>query len=217
KVLWAGKTGVREVIRLHWLAQGKKGFLDVTPEHRIRMASGEYVEARKLVSGDYRTPDANKRTPKRQVLAMGREGDKVFQTNRKITKVEFIKNVVDVYDLEVEEHHNFIANKICVHNSSDSPNFQNLPIRNPKMAKIIRSAFIPRSDRHVLVEIDYSGIEVRVAACYHKDPVMIEYINDPTKDMHRDMAAQCYLAPPEQVSKQMRYCGKNMYVFPQFY
>lgn len=100
--------------------------------------------------------------------------------------------------------------------SSDSPNFQNFPIRDPKMGKIIRQCFIPRKGHH-LVEIDYSGLEVRVAACYHKDPTMISYIKDPTKDMHRDMAAQCYSVKPEQVSKGMRYCGKNMFVFPQFY
>lgn len=100
--------------------------------------------------------------------------------------------------------------------SSDSPNFQNFPIRNPESGKLIRKCFIPRKN-HVIVEIDEGGIEVRVAACYHKDPVMMKYINDPTKDMHRDMAAQCYKSKTTQVSKAMRHCGKNMFVFPQFY
>lgn len=100
--------------------------------------------------------------------------------------------------------------------SSDSPNFQNMPIRNPEMGKIIRRCFIPRKG-HVIVENDYSGVEVRVAACYHKDPRMLTYIKDPTKDMHRDMAAQIYKLLPEQVQKNHRYCGKNKFVFPQFY
>ena len=100
--------------------------------------------------------------------------------------------------------------------SSDSINFQNLPIRDAEMGKTVRQCFIPRKGR-VLVEIDYVGIEVRVSACYNKDPVLIEYIKDPTKDMHRDMAAQCYKLEPEQVSKQTRYVAKNQYVFPQFY
>lgn len=101
--------------------------------------------------------------------------------------------------------------------SSDSPNFQNFPIRDPATGKLIRSCFIPREEDRVLVEIDFSGIEVRIAACYHKDPTMLSYIKDPTKDMHRDMAAECFLCKPEQVSKNMRYCAKNMYVFPEFY
>lgn len=33
----------------------------------------------------------------------------------------------DVYDIEVEGIHNFIANEICVHNSSENPNVQNIP------------------------------------------------------------------------------------------
>lgn len=100
--------------------------------------------------------------------------------------------------------------------SSEAINFQNIPIRNKKMNELIRTAFIPRKGRH-LVEIDFSGIEVRIAACYHKDPMMLKYIKDPTKDMHRDMAMQCYKLPQEEVTKDIRYCGKNMFVFPQFY
>lgn len=100
--------------------------------------------------------------------------------------------------------------------TSQDPNFQNMPIRDPEMGKIIRSCFIPRDD-HQIVEIDYSAIEVRVAACYHNDPKMLRYINDPSTDMHRDSAADCFKCDPSQVSKTMRYCGKNMFVFPQFY
>ena len=111
--------------------------------------------------------------------------------------------------------------------SSDSPNFQNLPVRNPELGKMVRRAFIPRPNGH-LVEMDYSGIEVCIAACYHKDPRMIEYISDPTKDLHRDMAMECFALPKSEMSnptdeedrkriKQIRYCGKNMFVFPQFY
>jgi DNA polymerase-1 len=100
--------------------------------------------------------------------------------------------------------------------SSDTPNFQNLPIRNPEMGKIIRSCFIAR-ENHVLVENDFGGIEVRVVCCYNKDPVLIDYICDSTKDMHRDVAAKCYCLPTDQVSKTIRYCGKNQFVFPEFY
>lgn len=101
--------------------------------------------------------------------------------------------------------------------SSDSPNFQNFPVRDPFMAQIIRSVFRPREGFQI-VETDYVGVEVRGAACYHKDPVMLKYIKDPSKDMHRDMAQQCFLIDdPSQVSKEARYCGKNMFVFPQFY
>lgn len=105
---------------------------------------------------------------------------------------------------------------ITYRSSSDSPNFQNFPVRDPEIGKLVRESFISRKN-HQLVEVDYGAVEVRVAACYNEDPALIEYIKDPTKDMHRDMAAQCFMLKPKQVSKHARYSGKNMFVFPQFY
>jgi DNA polymerase-1 len=100
--------------------------------------------------------------------------------------------------------------------SSSEINFQNIPIRNPTIGKTIRRAFIPR-DGHVLVEVDYVGIEVRVSCCYNQDPRLISYVKDKSRDMHRDMAMQIFKLKCEQVSKVARYCAKNMFVFPQFY
>lgn len=112
--------------------------------------------------------------------------------------------------------------------SSDSPNFQNIPIRIPEMGKLIRQCFIPRASNRHIVEIDYGGIEVCAASWYHKDPVMLDYLADDTKDMHKDMAQQCFALPLKEVHNPVddkdaerintiRYCGKNMFVFPQFY
>jgi hypothetical protein len=136
--------------------------------------------------------------------------------NHTITHLEYLDNPVDVYDLEVEEHNNFFANEVCVHNSSNSPNFQNLPIRDKEMGKIIRQAFIPHLG-HRFGGVDYAAIEVKIAACYHTDQTMLEYIRNPSSDMHRDMAMECYKLEQSQVTKQSRYCAKNKFVFPQFY
>lgn len=103
---------------------------------------------------------------------------------------------------------------ITFRSSSKNPNFQNIPVRNPKIGELIRRCFIGRGR---LVEIDYGGIEVCVSTCYNKDKNLISYVKDKTKDMHRDMAAQCYMIPPDEVDKMTRYCAKNMFVFPQFY
>lgn len=100
--------------------------------------------------------------------------------------------------------------------SSDSPNFQNFPVRDKEIAELIRSLFIA-SEGHVLVENDFKGIEVSMSACYHHDPVFMSYITTPGKDMHRDMAAQIYCLKPDQVCKDTRYGAKNKFVFPQFY
>ncbi len=100
--------------------------------------------------------------------------------------------------------------------SSDKPNFQNIPVKNPVIKKLVRQAFIARLN-HQLVEVDYSGAEICCATCYHKDPRMISYIKDDTKDLHRDMAMECYMIPKKQVSWDARDTGKNMFVFPEFY
>uniref|UniRef100_A0A6M3K2P3 Putative DNA polymerase n=1 Tax=viral metagenome TaxID=1070528 RepID=A0A6M3K2P3_9ZZZZ len=100
--------------------------------------------------------------------------------------------------------------------SSDHPNFQNMPIRDKKIGKLIRSCFVPRKGNRI-VELDYSGIEVRIAACYHKDQNMLRYINDPESDMHRDMAQQIYFLRKKQMTKEIRFCTKSYFVFAQFY
>lgn len=104
--------------------------------------------------------------------------------------------------------------------SSDSPNFQNIPKRDKEAMKICRKAIYPRKG-HQLMEIDYGALEVRIAACYHKDPTMLQYIKDPTTDMHGDMAKEIFLIDafdkriPEH--KILRAAAKNGFVFPQFY
>jgi DNA polymerase-1 len=99
--------------------------------------------------------------------------------------------------------------------SSDSPNFQNIPVRNAFIRRLIRRAFIPRPG-HILVEVDYGQLEVCIAACYHHDPTMLKYIQD-KQDLHRDMAAELFMCDREDVSKDARYSAKNRFVFPQFY
>lgn len=120
-------------------------------------------------------------------------------------------------------HPFFHLHKVVTYRSSSSdPNFQNLPIRDGEIAEMLRTAFIPR-DGHLIIENDFKGIEVCASACYNRDPVLIEYIKDPTKDMHRDCAAALFCIPPDSPywktkdGKNARYVGKNQYVFPGFY
>jgi len=101
--------------------------------------------------------------------------------------------------------------------SVSDPNTQNIPIRDPETAEIIRPNFIPRASDRQISELDFAGIEVRVSACYNKDPNLLTYIRDETTDMHRDMAMECYILLLEEMTKDIRYCSKNKFVFPQFY
>jgi DNA polymerase I-like protein with 3'-5' exonuclease and polymerase domains len=105
--------------------------------------------------------------------------------------------------------------------SSSDPNFQNIPKRDKEAMNICRRAIFPR-EGHQLIEVDFSGLEVSIAACYHKDPTMMKYLKDPDSDMHGDMAAQIFCIDdfdkkkhPEH--KYLRGATKNSFVFPQFY
>ena len=104
--------------------------------------------------------------------------------------------------------------------SSDRPNFQNIPKRDKEAMQITRKALFPRPG-HQLMEVDFSGIEVRIAVTYHKDPQMIKYITDPTTDMHGDMAKEIFIIDNFDKSipeyKVLRQAAKNGFVFPQFY
>lgn len=107
---------------------------------------------------------------------------------------------------------------ITYRSSSDSPNFQNIPKRDEEMMNICRKALYPRPG-HQLLEVDYSGLEVRIAACYHKDSTMLKYINDPKSDMHADMARQIFKLDKYERDKHytLRQAAKNGFVFPEFY
>jgi DNA polymerase I-like protein with 3'-5' exonuclease and polymerase domains len=104
--------------------------------------------------------------------------------------------------------------------SSDSPNFQNIPIRNKEIAKMCRSVLFPRKG-HFLAESDFKSIEVGISSCYNQDPTLLEYMRDPTTDMHRDMAMQLYFINKfdENIPSHshLRKAAKNGFVFPQFY
>lgn len=118
-------------------------------------------------------------------------------------------------------HPNFNLHLVTTfRSSSDHPNFHNIPKRDAQSRNLVRSVIFPR-EGHQFMSADFSGIEVRIAACYHQDPTMLSYINDPTTDMHRDMAIQLFDLKAFDKScsgdKHLRQGAKNGFVFPQFY
>lgn len=105
---------------------------------------------------------------------------------------------------------------ITFRGSCSDPNGQNIPNREPRLAKIVRPMFIPRSEEYVIIESDFSGNEVKSAATYHHDPRMIRYLKE-DYDLHLDMAAECYKLERDQVSKPIRGAAKGMFVFAAFF
>jgi len=122
-------------------------------------------------------------------------------------------------------HPSFNLNTVITfRSSSSSPNFTNIPIRNKEISKYIRTAFIPDGPDWVIVENDFRGAEVRVSACYHHDPTLVDYLVNPDSDMHRDAALDNFLITREewnQIAKEdagpLRNLCKGAFVFAQFY
>jgi len=109
-----------------------------------------------------------------------------------------------------------IHNVVTYRSSSSNINFQNVPKRNEYFKKTIRKSIFPPQD-YLLLEADFSGLEVCIGACYHKDPNMIAEVTDPNRDMHRDMAKECFLLNNDEWTKPIRGEAKGDFVFAEFY
>jgi DNA polymerase-1 len=90
--------------------------------------------------------------------------------------------------------------------SSTAPNLQNIPIRTSEGVKL-RKAFVASDDEHILVDADYSQIELRILAHISGDENMREAFNSGA-DIHRRTSAQVFGVPEDEVTKQMRSSAK---------
>jgi DNA polymerase I len=102
--------------------------------------------------------------------------------------------------------------------SADSPNFQNIPIRDAEMQKLCRSALFPRKG-HQLLEVDFGQLEVRISYCYNKDEKLgYDILHG---DMHTDMAKEIFMIDNFDKNKPghklLRQAAKNGFVFAEFY
>ena len=89
--------------------------------------------------------------------------------------------------------------------SSAEPNLQNIPVRT-ELGSEIRRMFVARPG-WVLVDADYSQIELRVLAHIAGDQAMQEAFRS-GEDFHRHTAAQVFHVPPESVTPLMRRHAK---------
>ena len=89
--------------------------------------------------------------------------------------------------------------------SSTEPNLQNIPVRTDLGAEI-RKVFIPK-DGFVLVDADYSQIELRVLAHIAQDKVMQNaFVSG--QDIHTATASQVFGVAPDQVTALQRRHAK---------
>lgn len=89
--------------------------------------------------------------------------------------------------------------------SSTEPNLQNIPTRT-ELGREIRKMFVAK-DGYVLVDADYSQIELRVLAHIANDEAMINAFRN-NEDIHAVTASQVLGIPLEDVTKEQRSSAK---------
>jgi len=92
--------------------------------------------------------------------------------------------------------------------SSSDPNLQNIPIRT-EVGRKIRQAFIPGKSNHVLVDADYSQIELRIMAHISQDATLMNSFQK-DEDVHLRTAALVFKKPPEEVTPELRRRAKEV-------
>lgn len=89
--------------------------------------------------------------------------------------------------------------------SSKDPNVQNIPARTEE-GRAIRRAFVADAG-YKLVAIDYSQIELRIAAFLSGDENLMQIFTD-GEDVHRGVASRVFKVAPEDVTPDMRHRAK---------
>ncbi len=90
--------------------------------------------------------------------------------------------------------------------SSSDPNLQNIPIRT-EYGREFRRYFIPKNEDYVIVDADYSQIELRLMAHVAGDEAMLEAYREGT-DIHTMTACKVFHVSPDEVTLELRKRAK---------
>ncbi len=92
--------------------------------------------------------------------------------------------------------------------SSTEPNLQNIPIRT-EVGRRIRRAFIPGDEGHLILDADYSQIELRIMAHLSGDRTLRDSFTA-GEDVHTRTAALVFKVPQAEVTPEQRRRAKEV-------
>lgn len=123
---------------------------------------------------------------------------------------KLLSTYIDVIPQMVKDdgrlHAKFLQNSTTTGRfTSQDPNLQNLPIKT-ELGKKIRGGFVAERG-HKLLALDYSQIELRVAAMLSGDAKMTQIFKE-KKDIHTGVASFVFGVPLEGVDAEMRRRAK---------
>lgn len=127
---------------------------------------------------------------------------------RKLAKLKstYVDGLVDKIGSDGKLHTTFNLDKTRTGRlSSSDPNLQNIPVRTERGSQLRK--FFVASPGKVLVDADYSQIELRVLAYMAQDKAMLEAFSS-GMDIHTQTAAKIFDMPVEFVTPQMRSRAK---------
>lgn len=127
---------------------------------------------------------------------------------RELAKIlsTYIENVTPAVSLDGRLYTRFVqAGTTTGRMSSESPNLQNIP-NHTEMGKEIRKAFVAK-DGASLLSLDYSQIELRIAAIVSRDKNLIEIFKR-GDDIHSAVASSVFGVSINKVDKEMRRRAK---------
>ncbi len=118
----------------------------------------------------------------------------------------YLDNLPPLLDKDGRLHADFLATGTTTGRmASQNPNLQNIPLHSER-GKAIRTAFVAPQG-FSLVALDYSQIELRIAALLSKDEKLCDIFRN-GRDVHREVAAYVFHVSPENVDSEMRRRAK---------
>ena len=118
----------------------------------------------------------------------------------------YIDSIPPLLDTKHRLHGQFLQyGAVTGRMASTNPNLQNIPIRTDR-GRAIRHAFVA-SPGFTLVGLDYSQVELRIAAILSKDEKLCEIFRS-GRDVHREVAAAVFNVAPESIDSEMRRRAK---------
>lgn len=98
--------------------------------------------------------------------------------------------------------------------SSSNPNMQNLPSHTSDVNQFdyhhpVKRSFVSRYKDGVLIQLDYSALEMRIIGLYTKDPDMLSsFLNG--DDVHKATASIVYGKPTDEITQEERQQTKKV-------
>ncbi len=123
-------------------------------------------------------------------------------------KTTYTDGLISMINPETSKIHSKFNQTVVVTGriSSTEPNLQNIPIKLD-MGRKVRKVFEPSDENFILIDADYSQIELRVLAHISEDENLIDaFMNN--EDIHASTASKVFGVPQDKVTPLMRARAK---------